>query len=122
MRNNNNNNSNNSNNNNINNHNNNSSNNNSNNSNNNGNNNNLIVGPLRFNYDDEATFGEGFFPQFLGGVKSEPYYRLLPYPIPAIPPYFVRTQHIRGIRTTDDTNLFVRMNAYYVARGEPGTP
>ncbi len=31
------------------------------------------------------------------------YYRLPPYPIPAFPPYVVKTQHLHGARTTAAT-------------------
>ena len=34
------------------------------------------------------------------GIKGLPYFCLQPLPCPAFPPYFVMTQHIRGLRTT----------------------
>ena len=42
-------------------------------------------------------------PKFLGGVKAWPNYRSRFTPIPAIPPYAMRTPHIHGMLTTDDT-------------------
>ena len=41
--------------------------------------------------------------KFLGGVKAWPNCRVWFFPIPAIPPYLVKTPHIHGIPTTDDT-------------------
>ena len=43
-----------------------------------------------------SSLGEGFFPQFLVGFSILWYFGLLPFPIPAIPPYFVKTHHIHG--------------------------
>ena len=56
----------------------------------------LLVFPRRWVSSDRAPpphlWGE-FFSSPMSG----------PYPLPAIPPYWAKTQHIRGIRTTDDT-------------------
>ena len=43
-----------------------------------------------------SSLGEGFFPQFLVGFSILWYFGLLPSPIPAIPPYLVKTHHIHG--------------------------
>ena len=45
--------------------------------------------------------GEGSFPQFLGGSFFN--CRLPPSPLPAIPPNFVKTIHIHGVRASDAT-------------------
>ena len=44
----------------------------------------------------KSSLGEGFFPQFLVGFSILWYFGLLPSPIPAIPPYLVKTHHIHG--------------------------
>ena len=60
------------------------------------------MGKFRFNRVT-GSFGEGFFPHILGGITGWPYYRFLSSPFPALPPYMVRTKHIHGTRTTEDT-------------------
>ena len=65
------------------------------------NNNHSNPGPIRFLNAIEYTFGEGLLPLFEGGNVFN--CGLPPSPIPALPPYVVRTPHICGRRTTDDT-------------------
>ena len=64
------------------------------------NNNNLILGPTRSLQWKGDLLERSFHPHLVGGIIEN----ICTIPIPAIPPYDVRTLHIRGIWTTEANN------------------
>ena len=63
--------------------------------NNNNNNNHLDFWDIPFQPREEFS-RRGLLPPILGGIPILLYFGLLPFPIPAIPPYLVKTHHIHG--------------------------
>ena len=61
---------------------------------------------------------EGFHPHLVGGIIEN----ICTIPIPAIPPYHVRTLHIRGAWTTADPNQCeeIYLDTVITSRGRGG--